>query len=189
MKKLLSAVLLSLFISSGAYAQEFFRSSSGQWDVIGIAQVDNVAPNCQIKTNWVDGSHMALVQDLADGEIYFGVYFKKWNLVPSNNPILITVKFDGPVGTIPMPFAALVTGIKMIRIPEVPFEPVVPMFAMARNITIEVPGSPVAVAGLKGTKEAMGLMSQCLNKAKELKIGIFGEPEKPKKPLQDTKLQ
>lgn len=179
MKKTVLAIALLTGISSTAVAQSlFYQRHHGQWTVSGYPKVDKLNPNCSTTTRWKNEARLTLIHDLADGELYFAYYNPEWNIIdPPNKQGTMSIKFEDGSTWAVYNYTFEVVGPYSIRIRNLVHNQFLGLFAAATKITLQMPGSiPNVVAGMSGTRAAMGSMAECIRTAGSL--GYIGG-EKP----------
>jgi hypothetical protein len=172
MKKLVAIVSSLIFSVSTVFAgpaPKFFERAHGQWSVLGHPPYDGVGSVCVMKTVWRNGAQMNLVFDLEDGEMFLSYHNPDWNILdPEGKEGEVIIRFEDSTRWVNVPYKFVVRSPRTIMVRHLPYEPFIDMFAAANKLSLYMPGSiPNVVAGMSGTRAAMGSMGACLKYARE----------------------
>lgn len=167
-------ILLCLLFCSSAYATDFFfQKSIGYWTVFGHPgsfDEKKLNPACILATDWDDGSYVNLIQDLKDGELLLELKNNAWNIgdVDLTKIYEMTLNFygnDGKVQSWPTRFKFLSKNTVQIR--NLDIKNFISDFKEFDKMVFIMPGTITNVTvGLNNSKDAIGIMIQCLDVSK-----------------------
>lgn len=180
MKKLLLAFALSSSLVSASFADTnlFFEqmigtnlTDKGSWAIIGRKGDEKKNAGCAMTTSWNDGSYIWFVKDLIDGEFYIEFRNNAWNIsdAPGNYEFRMNFKYsNGSIRGGDLTFYLLNKNTVFVRNLE---KGIVEHLYNAKELAFVMPGSiKNAVVFLDRTREALNLMSRCIDESKNYKL-------------------
>jgi hypothetical protein len=163
-KKMLMATAMSLALVTPTFADNFFDQSVGYWRVFGFSGDSETNPSCIASASWDDGSTFLLIQDLADGELLLEMNNNIWNVEgPYGNSHQMTLNMYS--GNRVESWQATFTLIdkNTIQIRGLDHEKFLKAFTVYDKMVMIMPGTVEnAEVQLKNSRNAVGLMGQCL---------------------------
>lgn len=180
MKKLLliSTMIATLTTSCLAESRIFFEKQIGQnlndigsWRIAGRTGDSKYNAACSVMTSWNDGSAFYFVRDLIDGEVYIEFKNNNWNVSDPKGTYNARINFkysNNSVQGADVPFDLINKNTVMFRNLNKDFTK---NFFGAIKLDIIMPGTiPNAFVPLAKTREALGLLSQCIDASKNHKL-------------------
>lgn len=192
MKRLLLGLLLStsfIFPAIGEPNQRFFEQSigtnitnKGAWIIIGSTGDGsrNVNARCSMGTEWNDGSYIWYIKDLIDDEVYMEFRNNIWNINDEPGRYTLRMNFKLSTGQIrgnDIVYSLINKNTIMLRnlgrtVTELMFN--------ARELSFVMPGSiPNATIPLYKSREALNILSRCIDASKNFKLEGVGTGTTP----------
>lgn len=170
-KKTLIAAGLSLAMMVTP-ALAFYNNSSGDWSVFGHSGSDTLNPACVMKSTWQDGSKMLVIQDLADGELYIHFENMGWNIDgPYNTSHAMKINFYSGSSVLSLNGTMELLTKNSIHIRGIKHNVFVEPFAEFDKMVFIMPGTvPNANIGLRGTRDAVNFLNQCMRDATKINL-------------------